>query len=237
MTWQSTGAVILAALILIFTDGDPLYAQSWNNNRYYQSYRLNAFGRWLRLLIQQAITVNARNIEDQPEQPVLFILDEIPALGRLTMVEQAYGLMAGFGIQLWGIAQDLCQLRRVYGEDYESFIGNSGAVAYFGSPDKTSAEYFSSMCGVTTVWNFSTAVARAFGSSSGSGGGSSNSSTTYTDNRAASQRNLAYPDELMRLKEDQQLVLIENANPILASKIKWYEHPLFMSKGINLHKD
>lgn len=86
------------------------------------------------------------------------------------------------------------------------------------------------------MWNFSSAVARAFGSSSGGGGGSSTSSTTYTDNRAASQRNLAYPDELMRLKEDQQLVLIENANPILASKIKWYEHPLFMSKGVNLHK-
>lgn len=104
---------------------------------------MNAFGRFLRLMVQQAITENARNIEDTPEKPVLFILDEMPALGRLTMVEQAYGLMAGFGIQLWGITQDLCQLRKVYGEDYESFIGNSGAVAYFGSPDKTSAEYFS----------------------------------------------------------------------------------------------
>ncbi|MDQ7079022.1 MAG: type IV secretory system conjugative DNA transfer family protein [Robiginitomaculum sp.] len=63
---------------------------------------LNAFSRWLRLLIQQAITVNARNIELKPAKPVLFLLDEMPALGRLSMVEQAYGLMAGFGIQLWG---------------------------------------------------------------------------------------------------------------------------------------
>jgi len=63
------------------------------------SDRLHAFSRWLRLLIQQAITVNARNIELKPEKPVLFLLDEMPALGRLAMVEQAYGLMAGFGIQ------------------------------------------------------------------------------------------------------------------------------------------
>ncbi|SIS99261.1 type IV secretion system protein VirD4 [Roseivivax lentus] len=198
--------------------------------------RLHAFGRWLRLLVQQAITVNARNIEDQPSKPVLFILDEMPALGRLTMVEQAYGLMAGFGIQLWGIAQDLCQLRRVYGEDYESFIGNSGVVAYFGSPDKTSAEYFSDLCGVTTVWNFSSAVATALSSSTGgSGGGSSSKSTTTTDTRAAAQRKLAYPDELMRLDQDKQLILIENTNPIMATKIRWYEEPELAAKGVNLH--
>ncbi|MEP3346338.1 MAG: type IV secretory system conjugative DNA transfer family protein [Litoreibacter sp.] len=197
--------------------------------------RLGAFARFLRLLVQQAITVNARNIEDKPEKPVLFILDEMPALGRLTMVEQAFGLMAGFGIQLWGITQDLCQLRKVYGEDYESFIGNSGAVAYFGSPDKTSADYFSDMCGVTTVWNFSSAVATAFSSSSGGSGGSSSSSSTDTDTRAATQRKLAYPDELMRLKPNQQLILIENTNPIMATKIKWFEDPEMAAKGVNLH--
>ena len=62
--------------------------------------RLEPFGRWLRLLIQQAITVTARNITDRPERPILFLLDEMAALGRLTMVEQAYSLMAGFGMQL-----------------------------------------------------------------------------------------------------------------------------------------
>ena len=69
--------------------------------------RLKTFDRWLRLLIQQAISVNARNINAKPKKPVLFLLDEMPSLGRLSMVEQAYGLMAGFGMQLWGIVQDL----------------------------------------------------------------------------------------------------------------------------------
>lgn len=110
--------------------------------------RLSSFGRFLRLLVQQAITVNARNIAAKPDKPVLFILDELPALGRLTMVEQAYGLMAGFGLQLWGIVQDLGQLKHIYGDARESFIANSGVVSYFGSPDSVSAEYFSSLCGV-----------------------------------------------------------------------------------------
>lgn len=55
--------------------------------------RLNAFGRWLRLLIQQALTINARNIEMKPEKPILFMLDEMAALGRLSMVEQAYAAL------------------------------------------------------------------------------------------------------------------------------------------------
>lgn len=198
--------------------------------------RLETFSRFLRLLVQQAITISARNLEDKPDQPVLFILDEMPALGRLSMVEQAYGLMAGFGIQLWGITQDLCQLRRVYGEDYESFIANSGAVAYFGSPDKTTTEYFSAACGTTTVWNLSSAISSAFSHNSGSDGGSSGETTTYSDNRAAAQRSLVFPDELRRLKHDRQLLLIENMDPIMAAKLRWYEDPQLKERGVDLHE-
>lgn len=195
--------------------------------------RLEAFNRFLRLIVQQAITVNARNIEDKPAKPVLFILDEMPALGRLTMIEQAYGLMAGFGIQLWGITQDLCQLRRVYGTDYESFIANSGAVAYFGSPDKTSADYFSGLCGETTVWNLSTAISNSV-SWAAKGGMSTSDGTTNTTSGA--QRKLAYPDELRRMSKDLQLLLIEDSDPIMARKIRWYEDPAFKDKGTNTHK-
>ena len=109
--------------------------------------RLETFGRWLRLMIQQSLTVNARNIEKKPEKPILFLLDEMAALGRLTMVEQAYSLMAGFGVQLWGIVQDLGQLERIYGKGWQTFIGNSGVWQYFGSRDHQTADYFSKLCG------------------------------------------------------------------------------------------
>ena len=200
------------------------------------SDRLNAFSRWLRLLIQQAITVNARDIATKPDKPVLFLLDEMPSLGRLTMIEQAYGLMAGFGIQLWGIVQDVSQLKGIYGDGWETFIGNSGMIQYFGSRDRMTADYFSALCGVTTVWNFSTAVARAFGSSSGQGGISSNSSTTNTETTSASQRQLAYADELMRMHETKELILIENLNPIIGTKIRWFEDQNLKTLGRNLHE-
>ncbi|MEM8571797.1 MAG: type IV secretory system conjugative DNA transfer family protein [Pseudomonadota bacterium] len=194
--------------------------------------RLNAFSRWLRLMIQQAITVNARNITDKPDKPVLFILDEMAALGRLTMVEQAYGLMAGFGMQLHGVVQDLSQLKRIYGDGWETFVGNSGVIQYFGSRDRMSAEYFSALCGETTVWNLSSALSRTFSSSSGNGGGSN--SVGNTDTTAAAQRKLAYPDELMRLPKVQQIIFIENMNPIVATKVPWFEDDHLKQLGVNL---
>lgn len=193
--------------------------------------RLKTFNRWLRLMIQQAITVNARNIEIKPAKPVLFILDELPALGQLTMVEQAYGLMAGFGMQLWGISQDLGLLKKIYGDGgYETLISNSGMIQYFGSRDRLTADYFSALCGVTTVWNFSTAIARAFGS----GSGGSTSSTTNTETTNSTQRKLAFPDELMRMAAHKQLILIEHHDPIMATKEPWFQNPALAARGRNL---
>jgi type IV secretion system protein VirD4 len=199
------------------------------------SDRLHAYGRWLRLLIQQALTVNARNIENKPAKSVLFVLDEMPALGKLTMVEQAFGLMAGYGMQIHAIAQDASQLKRIYGDGWETFVSNAGVIQYFGSRDNFTAEYFSKLCGVTTVWNFSTALARALSVSRGKDG-STSESITNTDTATGSQRKLAYADELMRLPNDKQLVLIDNMNPIIAQKRPWFADPALKDLGVNLHK-
>ena len=196
--------------------------------------RLQPFGRWLRLLIQQAITVTARNITDRPERPILFMLDEMAALGRLTMVEQAYSLMAGFGMQLWGIVQDLSQLHRIYGDGWQTFIGNSGVLQYFGSRDKMTAEYFSDLCGVSTVPTLSSSITKAFSTSSSKDGDSSSNSTSTSHNYGETQRKLIMPDELMRVPSHVQLLLVENLDPIAGIKINWYGEQRFSQHGVNL---
>jgi len=191
------------------------------------SDRLNTFGRWLRLLVQQAITVNARNIEIKPEKSVLFLLDEFAALGRLSMVEQAYGLMAGYGMQLWVIVQDFNQLDRIYDKGWQSFVSNSGMINYFGSSDKVTAEYFSSLCGETTVWSFSSAVSETFGT------GSNSSSESQTSTH--SQRKLVYPDELMRFPQTHQIAFLENMHPLRATKVRWYKDSELKALGRSMH--
>ncbi|MCB9978540.1 MAG: type IV secretory system conjugative DNA transfer family protein [Rhodospirillales bacterium] len=224
--------------------------------------RLDTFGRWLRLMVQQALTVNARNIDKKPDKPILFMLDEMAALGRLTMVEQAYGLMAGYGMQLWGIVQDISQLERNYDKGWETFIGNSGVLQYFGSRDLKSAEYFSKLAGMTTAEKFS--WSRTIGRSlnrthtSGTSQGSSSShgdsglswgrnqgssigesegvslSDGESENRDVTQRPLIMPDELMVMRRNESLLIVDNLNPVKAFKIRWFEHIRFKLLGVNL---
>lgn len=226
--------------------------------------RLDTFNRWLRLMIQQAITVNARNIAQKPEKPILFMLDEVAALGKMNVIPRAYGLMAGYGMMLWSIVQNLSQLEEIYGKCWETFIGNSGVLQYYGSRDYKTADYFSKLAGVTTAEKFSwsQSISRTLGFSTTHGsshnsssswspqGGSSSSghSTSWSVSKSESdsesdsetkdvvQRALILPDELMVLRRDEALVLVENLNPIKAFKVKWYEHPLFRHLGINLEK-
>lgn len=226
--------------------------------------RLDSFNRWLRLMIQQAITVNARNIEQKPDKPILFMLDEVAALGKMPVIPRAYGLMAGYGMMLWSIVQNLSQLEEIYGHGWETFIGNSGVLQYYGSRDCKSAEYFSKLAGVTTAEKFSwsQSISRTLGFSSTRGSSYSTSSTmsaqggssssTYGTNSSTSestsdsesdsetkdvvQRALILPDELMVMRRDEALVLVENLNPIKAFKVKWYEHPLFRALGVNLER-
>lgn len=144
--------------------------------------------------------------------------------------------MAGYGIQLIGVVEDFSQLTRIYGDGWETFISNAGFIHYFGSRDRITSEYFSALCGETTVWTFSSAISNAVSKSFGGNSSSSSNSTSSTDTRAASQRKLIYPDELMRLSESRQLILVENMNPIIATKRPWFLDPDLSAKGVNLHK-
>ena len=72
-------------------------------------------GRWLRLMVSMAIRAVAR-IRASLDLPVLFLLDEFGTVGRLEVVENAYGLMRGFGIAVWAFLQDLNQLSQDYPE-------------------------------------------------------------------------------------------------------------------------
>ncbi|APZ55352.1 type IV secretory system conjugative DNA transfer family protein [Salipiger abyssi] len=185
--------------------------------------RLSTFDRWLRLIISIAIIENARNIDVEPEQPVLFLLDEMAALGRLKPVETAFGLMAGFGMQLWGIVQDLSQLERIYGKGWETFVGNSGVLQYFGSRDKMTAEYFSALCGTKTAKTISGQVRQALT-------GMAEEPGSYGE----TGRPLFMPDELMVMKSDRQLLLVETNYPIVGTRVPWFNDPDLKTLGRNL---
>ena len=75
--------------------------------------------------------------------PVLCVLDEFAALGHMQQIEAAAGQIAGFGVKLWPILQDLAQLKALYETRWETFMGNAGIVQFFGNNDLTTLEWIS----------------------------------------------------------------------------------------------
>ena len=90
--------------------------------------RMGTHGRWLRLIVSLAVSAleNAPCPPARAADPVLFILEEFAALGHMRALEQAVAYMAGFGVKLWAVLQDLTQLKRHYKEGWETFLGNAG---------------------------------------------------------------------------------------------------------------
>ena len=127
--------------------------------------RLATHGRWLRLMVAMAFEAMERTGPKEPDRPaVLFCLDEFAALGRMESVEKAAGQIAGFGVKLWPIVQDLTQLVRDYREAWETFMGNAGCLTFWGNTDITTSEHVAKRLGelevIRTVQNATETWAR-----------------------------------------------------------------------------
>lgn len=114
--------------------------------------RLATHGRWLRMMVALALDAMERTGPlEQGRPPVLFVLDEFAALGHMESIEKAAGQIAGFGVKLWPIVQDLTQLQRDYKAAWETFMGNAGVLTFFGNTDITTAEHITKRLGETEV--------------------------------------------------------------------------------------
>jgi type IV secretion system protein VirD4 len=106
-------------------------------------------GRWLRMLLSSALRAVMR-LREPGEMRVFFFMDEFAALGHLSIIETTWALVRGYGIQLVPVLQDLNQLKELYKERWETFIGMAGVVEAFGPNDLTTADWLSRRSGDTT---------------------------------------------------------------------------------------
>lgn len=83
--------------------------------------------------------------------PLRLVLEEFAALGRMQAVETAAGYMAGAGVQIWTVLQDLTQIKTHYPDSWETFLGNAGVITAFNVVDATTTKYLSDLLGTTTI--------------------------------------------------------------------------------------
>lgn len=184
--------------------------------------RLGTHARWLRLLVVQAINELARSTPDNlPRQSVLLLLDEFAALGRLEPIERAFELMAGYGVQLWAILQDMHQLRSLYGERAGTFLSNAGVTQIFNVSEIDTATWVSRTLGAETQSFVTT------GSTVSDAPGQWRANRSYSSNLNLTRRDLLTPDEVMRVSDEELLLLRPGALPLVARKVRYFSDPEF----------
>lgn len=184
--------------------------------------RMATHSRWLRIIINLAVEAMER-VPGKPAHPVLFVMDEFAVLDHLSSIEKAAGQIAGFGVKLWPILQDLSQLKSIYKDRWETFMGNAGLLQFFGNNDLTTLQYLSQRLGKSTIMQ----VSKGEISVEQSAGGFSGESNQLQINE------LMTADEVARFfsrQSNSQLLLWPGADPIAIDRVKYYEHPFFAGK-------
>ena len=187
--------------------------------------RIDAYARWLRLMIACALRAMART-RGQPKERVLFLLDEFAHLGRMHPVQRDIGLAGGFGVTFWLIVQDLSQLRSTYGETWPTFLANMDVLQAFGINDWDTAEYLSKLTGEATIHveseHHSRGVSRGPHAQRQLGSGRT---------RSEQGRRLLLPDEVRRLPREEELLFVKGSAPLLARRLSYLRDREFAGRA------
>lgn len=178
--------------------------------------------RWLRLFVNLTLqSMEETRVETLPGRvPVLCVLDEFASLGHMKQIEDAAAQIAGFGVKLWTVLQDIGQLKALYSERWETFLGNAGIVQCFGNNDLTTLEWISKRCGKTSIETLRKSDVTGDGFRSGAKG----------ESTATEIHELLTPDEVARWfgRDDpllRQLVIwAGRKNPLLVMQRAYYDH-------------
>jgi type IV secretion system protein VirD4 len=176
--------------------------------------RLRTYAPFIRLFMGFA-ALELKRTKTRPKFPVLMMLDEFPALGRMKVIEEEISYLAGYDVRLWLFAQDLKQLTSIYGDKAESIIANCAVKQFFGVSDFDTAKLVSLMCGSTTVPSIT------YSSSTGINVESSSSGESI----GRSARPLLDPNEVMNMDSSRQLLFYQGGQPIWGFKYSYIEHP------------
>jgi len=184
--------------------------------------RLSTNRRWLRLFINLAMEAFERAFTKrrQDAPPVLVIMDEFPILGHMRQIEDAAGQIAGYGVKLWPIIQDLSQLKALYKDRWETFLGNAGVIQCFGNNEQTTTDWISKRLGKTS---FQVVRTSELSTSQRNQGGSGESWQTEV-------HDLLTGDEVARhfSRESMRQIIIRSGQPPIAlSRVNWDEDEFF----------
>lgn len=175
----------------------------------------------IRLLLNQIGRRLTESLElSGAHRPVLLMLDEFPALGRLDFFESALAFMAGYGLRAFLIAQSLNQIEKAYGPN-NSILDNCHVRVAFATNDERTAKRISDALGTATELRAQRNYA---------GHRLSPWLGHLMVSRQETARALLTPGEIMQLPPHEEIVMIAGCPPIRANKLRYFEDSNFTSR-------
>ena len=151
---------------------------------------------------------------------LLCIFDEFRTLGYFPQIAMNMGVLRGYGVHFFIGNQSLSQLEEVYGQ-HHPFLNHCDCIIVGSPGDVRDSEHFSKTIGQETVHQGKV-------SRSGRMRIAQNTNLSFSENDFG--RNLFDASDLMRLPDNQVLVLIKGMQPYIAKKAVYYEDPRFRKK-------
>ncbi|MBT1159389.1 Ti-type conjugative transfer system protein TraG [Aminobacter anthyllidis] len=142
----------------------------------------------------------------------LFMLDEVARLGYLSILETARDAGRKYGLTLMMIFQSIGQMREAYGgrDATSKWFESASWISFAAINDPDTADYISRRCGDTTV-----EVDQVSRTSQTSGSSRSRSKHLY-------RRPLILPDEVMRMRSDEQIIFTAGNLPLRCGRAVWF---------------
>jgi type IV secretion system protein VirD4 len=178
---------------------------------------LNQIAR--RLTERLAERVDSSANAPQP-RPLLLMLDEFPALGRLDFFEASLAFLAGYGIRAVLIAQSLNQIEKAYGAN-NSIMDNCHVRIAFAANDERTAKRLSDALGTKTELRTQRNLA---------GKRLSPWLANTSISEQETSRALLTPGEVMQLPADEAIVLVSGTPPIRAKKLRYFADQNFLDR-------
>lgn len=152
------------------------------------------------------------------ESPVRFLLDEFANIGEIPEFTKKLATMRKYEISCSIILQNLAQIKTMYKDDWQTILGNCDSFLFLGGQEYETVEYISKELGNATI---------TVRDSSNSLGSRKNINQSFKQTK----RELMTPDELMRLNNDECILMIRGLYPFRGPKCKYQNHKNYKYTG------
>lgn len=177
----------------------------------------------IRIFFEQVISLLSMEEPDKAKEPynVLMIMDEFHMLGKMSAMESAFTLLAGYNCRVMAVVQGLEWIDEAYNLKIRNGILSCCAhQIFFAANDLETARYVSDSCGEKTVKAHSTTHkgAALF--------------ETPSRNISFRARPLITKEKVKQLPKDEQIIIVENGRPVKAKKIEYFNDKQLRNREI-----